>query len=67
MADDITTEMGYAISANATNEEINISRQRRPINRDEMKEIERNIDRDELRKERLKMMEDEGLRMLPTR
>ena len=50
--DDITTEMGNVISADATNEEIDIWRQRRAMIRDEIEEIERNIDRDELRKER---------------
>jgi hypothetical protein len=58
MSDDITTEMGNVIFADATNEEIDISRQRRAIIRDEIEEIERNIDRNELRKERLKMMEE---------
>jgi hypothetical protein len=66
MADNITTKMSNAISADATNEEIDILREGRQIIWDEIEEIERNMDPDELRKERLKMMEDGGRRMLPT-
>ena len=60
MADNITTEMSNAISADATNEEIDILREGRRVIWDEIEEIERNMDLDELRKARLKMMEDGG-------
>jgi hypothetical protein len=50
--------MSNAISADATNEEIDILREGRRVIWDEMEEIERNMDREELRKER--KIEDDG-------